>query len=187
MPDKPSAGPGGLLSFFVDKGDGPQEITMEEAATLGQPQAQFGLLLSLVGRVADLEALARAARIGELEAKEKVTILVLGDQEAQAEISRLSLALATCERDLERSQSGETVDEGTIAELQSSVATLETENSQLTIQLETSTAQVASMFITIGAVGAQLIQLGNFQVETSADIQIIQTGVLAQAAALAAV
>jgi len=180
MPDPPSAGPGGGI-FKASK-----EIT-EKTSDNGQEllgvqltPAITPILLQLLNRVASLEATARASRLAELESKERVQVLVLGDQEAQTEIERLSLENASLTSKLEKLEGGEIVDEGTIAELRTEVNTLK-------IQLEQTTAQIASMATTIGAVGAQLIQLGNFKVETSEDIRVVQDGVLAQAAALAAV
>ncbi len=180
MPKKESAGPRGIN---VGAGGGAGDLVPEAGLTPPDgvliPPAVTPLLLQLLGRVSDLESAARTSRILGLESRERVQVLVLGDQEAQAEIQRLQTLVTRLEADLSVLSSGETVDEGTIAELRLEVETL-------TIQLATSDATVQSLFTTIGSVGAVLIQLGNAQLETTDDIRQLQSSILAQAAALAA-
>lgn len=89
MGDVPSSGPRGV---FDTSDRAPQDLM--ESGDVEQDVLSTGrgavALLSIVGRLQALEAAARQARIGELAAEERVRVVVLDNEEAQAEIERLT-------------------------------------------------------------------------------------------------
>jgi len=91
MPDKPAAGERGLFrdTFLVGERDRKLASELAQATQTVQDPRGGAVLLSMVNRLSVLEAEARAERIRRLGAETRRDVLVLDNEEAQEEITRL--------------------------------------------------------------------------------------------------